>query len=246
MDTLRELRERLGGYRIGAGPDLRGLAEAIAGERVEAVVVGLRGRRGWLIAATDRGLRMARRPRLIGRARDAAWDWSELTEVRSGAQRVDLVFGSERVELQFLGPHDQFARLLDTARRALPGAPEVATEELRELARLKLGRSLAFGFEPTIDALPDRLAPGEHVQRLATARLDFTGLLVVTNRRVLLFVVGMTREGEHFWELDRARISGAQAEDDELRLQLSESAVTLAGVQPPERAAELAAVLWRG
>jgi hypothetical protein len=246
VDTLCELRERLGGYRIGAGRELRWLADAIAGERVEAVLVGLRGRRGWVIAATDRGLRMARRPRLLGRPRDAAWDWSELTEVRSGVQRVDLVFGPERVELRFLGPHDEFARLLDTARRALPDAPETATEELRELAQLKLGRALAFGFEPAIDALPDRLGPGEYVQRLAVARLDFTGLLVVTNRRVLLFAVGMTREGEHLWELDRARLSGAQAEGDDLRLQLSESAVTLAAVQPPERAAELAAALWRG
>jgi hypothetical protein len=246
VDALRELRERLGGYRIGAGPDLRALAETIAGERVEAAVVGLRGRRSWVIAATDRGLRMARRPRLLGSARDAAWDWSELTGVHSGAQRVDLVFGPERVELRFLSPHEQFARLLDTARRALPGAADTAIGELRELAQLKLGRSLAFGFEATIDALPDRLGSGEHVQRLATARLDFTGLLVVTNRRVLLFVVGLTREGERLWDLDRARISGARAEGDELHLQLSESAVTLTGVQPPERAAELAAVLWRG
>lgn len=208
---------------------------------------GVWRRRAWIIAATDRGLHFSRRPRVFGRDRSASWSWSELRQVRAGAQRVDLAFGDQTVELQLVAPHSEFVRLVDAARQAASDSrAETRTEDLRELAKRKLGRTLAFGFEASIDSLPDRLLDGERVERVAVARLDFVGLLAVTDRRVILFEVGLRRAKERLWEVDRDQILGAQAVEDGLRLELRSGAVTLTDVLPEERRDELAAALWRG
>ena len=160
------------------------------------MVFALWNKQGWIVAATDGGLRLARRPRL-GRARDVKAAWSDLTDVRAGSQRVDLGFGRLEVRLSFVQPHDEFVRLVEAARRRVPGgAGDVTVAELRELARRKLGRMLAFAHESAIEALPDRLEPDERVERLATATVGFKGLLAVTNRRVLLFEPGFRAAGE--------------------------------------------------
>ena len=244
-DRRRELSERLGPVRFaGAGRELRALADAVGDEEIAAVVYGVWNRRGWISAATERGLYLSREPRLFGRKRNLSWSWSDLREIRTGAARVDLVFGDEAVELQFLGPHSQFVQLVDTARRAVSDAPpEEETEDFRELAKSKLGRTLAFGFEAAIDSLPDRLLDDERVEHVAAARLDFNGLLVVTDRRVILFDVGLRRVKERLWEVDREQILAADAVEDGFRLVLPTGAVTLTEVWPPERRAELAAAL---
>ncbi|HEY8494920.1 MAG TPA: hypothetical protein VIN04_13595, partial [Myxococcota bacterium] len=187
MTRREELRERLGLYAALSARELDALAAATAGEPLAAAVYGVWRWRSWIAAATDRALYLSRRPRLLGRDEDHAFPWKDLVRARAGGTlSADLDFGCERIELRFMGPHDQYVALLDAARA--PG--EVTTEEIRELARRKLGSRLAFGFEASIDAVRDRLAADERVERLAVATAAFTGLLVVTDRRVLLLDVG--------------------------------------------------------
>ena len=109
---------------------------------------------------------------------------------------VTFEFASETVELKLMS-HDEFVALLEVAR----GPVETSSSDLRELARIKLGKTLAFGYEATIDALPDRLEPDERVERVAIGTAEFTGMLVVTDRRVLLVDRGL--RAERFWEAPR-------------------------------------------
>ena len=239
MTRREELRARLGFYALMSGRELDALAAATAGESLAAVVYTVRDWRGWIAAATDGGLYLSRRPRVFGRGGDESWRWDELVSMRSGGTlSVDLDFGAERVELRFMGPHDEYVALLEAAR----GPGEVTTEEIRELARTKLGSRLAFGYEATIDGLRDRLAPDERVDRLAVATAEFTGLLVVTDRRLLLLDVGV--RSRRAWEAPRAEIRGLElVEPDGLRLTFDSEAVTFTAVTPADRRDELAAVL---
>jgi hypothetical protein len=234
-----ELQQRLGFYAVMSSRELDALATATAGEELVAVVYAVWRWRGWIGAATDGGLHLSRHPRVFGRAQDRMFRWSDLVEVRSGGTlSVDLTFGTERVELRFMGPHDEYVALLDVAR----GPGEVTTEEIRELARRKLGSRLAFGYEATIDGLRDRLAPDERVERLAVATAEFTGLLVVTDRRVLLLDVGV--RGRRDWEAPRDEIRALElVEPSGLRLRLGSAEVTFTDVTPSGRRDELAAVL---
>ena len=137
-----------------------------------------------------------------------------------------------------MGPHDQFVALLEAAR----GPGEVTTEEVRALARAKLGSRLAFGYEATIDGLRDVLDADERVERLAVATLDFTGLLVVTDQRVLLLDIGVRNRRR--WETPREAIQRLDlVEPYGLRLTLADEVVTLTDVTPSDRRDELAAVL---
>ena len=249
VDDLRaELKDRLGVLATMSGPELEALAEAAVGEEILATAYAMRSRRGFLLTATDWGLRMSRRPKVFGRKRFEAWPWAEISDVRATAQSLDLTFGDEVVELRLVGPHDEFVRLVEAARRLGLGRderPEV--EELRSLARTKLGRFHAFGHESTIDAQPDRLLDGERVERLAIASLDFDGgLLVITDRRVILTTTGLRRSSDRWWEIDRSAIRGARADGSDLELDTEDETVTLRGIVPPDRLAELQAVLWRG
>ena len=237
------LKQRLGRLASATRREVRALAPLVEGEEIQAVVFALWNKQGWIVAATDGGLRLARRPRL-GRARDVKAAWSDLTDVRAGSQRVDLGFGRLEVRLSFVQPHDEFVHLVEAARRRVPGgAGDVTVAELRELARRKLGRMLAFAHESAIEALPDRLEPDERVERLATATVGFKGLLAVTNRRVLLFEPGFRAAGERLWTAERREITGAEPAGDGLRLELSSGTVVLEDVLPLERRDELLAVL---
>ena len=246
-DRRRELEERLGRWRTAAGRELEALTEATEGEEVRAAVYGALRRRGWIIVATDRGIHLSRRPRVFGRDRYEFWPWSELRGVTARPTRVDLEFEDRAVELKTLAPHSEYVRFVDAARDGASGSgAETRSEELREMANRKLGKVLAFGLEGSIDALPDRLLDGERVERVASAKLDFDGLLAVTNQRVVLYDVGLRRAGERLWEIDRDEVLGAVATDDGLRLELASGPVTFTGVLPDERREELAAALWRG
>ncbi len=239
MTRREELRARLGFYALMSRRELDALGAATAGESLAAVVYAVRDWKGWIAAATDSGLYLSRRPRVFGRRRDESWRWDELVSMRSGGTlSVDLDFGAERVELRFIGPHDEYVALLEAAR----GPGEVTTEEIRELARIKLGSRLAFGYEATIDGLRDRLAPDERVERLAVATAEFTGLLVVTDRRLLLLDVGV--RSHRAWEAPRAEIRQLElVEPYGLRLMFGYEAVTFTDVTPSDRRDELAAVL---
>jgi hypothetical protein len=221
-----------------SGPELKHLARATQDETLVAAFYGMWRWKGWIGAATDRGLYLVRRPKVLGRRRAESWGWTELLSVRAKTQAVDLDFSGELVELRFIAPHDEFVALLEVAR----GPLETSASELRELARSKLGKTLAFGYEATIDGLPDRLAAGETVERLAVCTADFTGLLVVTRERLLLVSVGM--RGERLWETPRSAISGLALEGElGLRLSLPGGEVVFRDVLPAGRRDELAAVL---
>ena len=157
--------------------------------------------------------------------------------MRTGATlSVTFAFGSEQVDLKLLS-HEEFVALLEVAR----GPLETSSSELRELARVKLGKTLAFGYEATIDALPDRLEPDERVERLAIGTAEFTGMLVVTDRRLLLVDRGL--RAERFWETPRAAIRGLALTDGGFRLALDSGEVDFREVLPLDRRDELAAVL---
>jgi hypothetical protein len=66
------LRRRLGRNAIGAWRDVRAVAQLSAGEELRAVVISMWRRRGWVVVASDAGLRLARRPRLLGRGESAS------------------------------------------------------------------------------------------------------------------------------------------------------------------------------
>ena len=196
-----------------------------------------------MVVATDAGLRLARRP-WLGRGRAWRFDWRDLSAVRSGPSRVLLTFGDREVSLAAAGPQHEFVRLLETARAHVEGPEKPSVEEIRELARKKLGRLMTFGFEAAIEGLPDRLEPGERVERLAGAKHGFSGLLALTDRRLLLLDVTLRRADERLWAVPRAGIRAAEPIGGGLRLLLSEQEdVTLTEFLPPERRDEFAAVL---
>lgn len=247
MDDLvsaQSVKARLGRYATGGGRDVRAVAELAAGERLEAAVIAMWKRRGWIAIATDAGLRVARRPWFLGRPESHALAWADLTDVRSGAQRVVLTFGGDEIDLATTGPRDEFLRLIETARRHLGGEGRPSVDELRELARRKLGRFMTFGFEAAIDGLPDRLEAGEQVERLATATHGFQGLLVLTDRRLLLLDVGLRRSAERLWAVPRADVEDAEPTDTGLLLRLAGGEpVEITEWLPAERRDEFAAVL---
>ena len=246
-DVSRELlKQRLGRYALGASRDVEAVAELAVGENIAAVAIAVWQRRGWVVVATDAGLRLARRPRLFGRARRVTFEWDELSAVSSGPQRVALTFGDTEVSLVASGPHDEFVRLIEAARGRLGAGEKPSVEDLRALAKLKLGRVLAFGFEASIDGLPDRLDAGERVERLAGATGEFAGLLVLTDRRLLLLDVTLRRANERLWDLDRSAIRSAERVAEGLRLIQRDDETTLTDFVPPERRDEFAAVLTAG
>lgn len=122
----------------------------------------------------------------------------------------------------------------------LPGhVPGTCAEDVRALARAALGRWRTLELDAAIVALPERLDDGEEVEQVASAVLGFNGLLVLTDRRVLLFA-RPPRDGGQEWSVHRLWIRAAEAVDDELRLDCGVERVTLQQVQPVEARAGLA------
>ena len=233
-----ELHDRLDRYsRFGSGPELDRLAsetegqELVAAFAVRLALEGL-GRRG------DRRRPVPGTQPEAARAQPVPVLALGGPDVRAhgATMSVSLAFASEEVELKLLS-HDEFVALLEVAR----GPLETSASELRELARVKLGKTLAFGYEATIDALPDRLEPDERVERLAIGTLEFTGMLVVTDRRLLLVDRGL--RAERFWEAPRTAIRGLSLTEAGFRLALDSGEVDFREVLPLDRRDELAAVL---
>ena len=242
--TEAEVKKRLGMLATGAKRDIRAVVEISAGEELEAVAVALRGRHGWVVAATDRGIRLARRPIVLGSGEQDAFDWGQLSGTRSGVQAIDLDFGAQTVKLSTMGPLEEFEAFVQSVRRRVRGPDEeTQLESLRALARLKLGRLHAKGHQFEVDALTDRLEPGEEVQRLAAATTDFDGLLVLTDRRLLLLRVGLRRGSERLWSVQRADIEAVEAEDDGLLLTTAGNSTLLTKFLPAERREEFHMVL---
>lgn len=243
-----EIRRRLGAYGVGSVRNIRLLVRSVADEPVEAAVVAMESRRGWIVAATDPRLHLARRPWILGRKATRTYEWSLLRDVRTNAAGIELDFGGEGVTLLAAGPHDEAVALAECARRRLRRVDHrggSSVQEIRELALRKLGRLAAFGQEANIDGLPDRLLPGERVERLAVAKAEFDGLLVLTDQRLLLLEVGLRRADERLWAVDRADILDARIEGGGITVRSSESQVAVVNFQPIERRDEFASVLGR-
>lgn len=242
MATTREneIRARLGRLSFGGGRDIRGVAALIGDEEVRAAVIVWWRRRGWVAVATDEGLRLSWRSAILGRPADARFDWSELDQIRADGFASRLQFGDRR--LTMLGPPPEEARLVDTARRA-KGADVASAVELRELARRKLGRFLAATHDPDLMMLPERLAPEERVERLAIAELHFAGLLVLTDRRLILMAAGADDDG--WWQVPRTDIALAEPVGDDLRIVVAGREVVLRKLLPADRLAEFAVAVPR-
>ena len=140
-DVGDEVRDRLGVYRVGERRAIAAVVELLAEEHLEAVGAGMWEWRGWVVVATDGGLRLVRRPRGFGRARDERFDWADLTAVRSRTAGTGLTFtfGDREIAISALGPPGEFARVLDAARGRLARKTAGATvEQIRSLAQREL------------------------------------------------------------------------------------------------------------
>lgn len=251
LTTSEQLRERLRIYRWGQKRPIKALAKRFAHEPLDAVVGGMWRGRGWLAAASPAGVELIRRPWIFGRARDVHFPWAELTAVDTGGSGMSLrlTFGGRELKLSALGPPDEYARFVDIARSHLTGEEvETAAEDVRAMAREALGRWRTFEVDAAIVVLPERLEEGEEVETVAYAVLDFIGLLVITDRRLLL--LGRTlRQEPREWSVHRSWIRAVEVVDDGLRLDLGVETVQLSQVQPEDEREALAERLrppWAG
>ena len=92
-------------------------------------------------------------------------------------------------------------------------------------------------------ALKQIASTNEWAQALAGATLEFEGLLVVTDRRLLLLNAPFRRVNQRLWSIPRSSILRAEPVDEGLRLVLVDGEVTLTDFLPPDRRDELVAVL---
>jgi hypothetical protein len=239
-DLQAAAQEHMGALRLGARRELRLLGEQLGeAEEVRAMGLATYERRSTLVAATDRGVHLVRRPRL-GRRVARLLPWEALESVDATPSLLALTFAGEIVELRFVVPYVAFRRLADVTRRQLGDGP--SRDALDALARRKLGRTLTYAHRNELDLLADRLEDGEEPQRLASARLEFEGLLVVTDRRVLLVKAALRRGRERLWSVARADVRGAEPTETGLRLHLADEPVELRDVAPADRREELLAV----
>lgn len=249
MTTSSDLRERLRIYRWGQRRPIDVLAKRFAQEPIDAIVGGMWRGRSWLVAASPAGLELVKRPYVFGRARDLHFAWADLTAVETGSSgmSLELRFGARELKLSALGPPAEYARLVDTARRHLSGeaAPDVAAEDVRAMARAALGRWKTFEVDASIVALPEQLEDGETVEAVAYAVREFIGLLVITDRRVLL-LGRPPRQELQTWSVHRSWIRDAKVVDDGLWLDLGVEAAQFTQVEPEEQRHALAERLRHG
>jgi hypothetical protein len=228
-DAAAEIGQRLGRYRINSSREIKVLAERVGAQPIEVAGAAARNHRGWVVVATETDLWLARNPKLFGRAREDRFRWAELTAVEAGNQRATLTFGAEELGLAVL-PMREHARLLDLARRRLGSA--VSVQALRDRLEADLGRMARVELALVLERVPDRLEPGEHVELVGRAKLGFDGLLLVTDRRVLLLDSRLRNPRE--WSCARADVRAVRpAGEDGVELDVSGELCVLRAIGPP-------------
>ena len=122
MSRRDELHDRLDRYsRFGSGPELDRLASETEGQELVAAFACVWRWKGWVGAATDAGLYLARNPKLLGRSQFRSWRWADLKSVRTGAtMSVSLAFASEEVELKLLSTTSSWRCWRSRAGRSRP------------------------------------------------------------------------------------------------------------------------------
>ena len=192
----RTAREALGRMSVVGVREWGLLARLLRdGEEIEAMVLsrrkgaGLVGSQRVVVATPDR-LLLVEKGFVSGRERIEQYRWDEVLGVRvHPPARLELSLREGQVTLTFVQPPRALGAVADVIRRHLdPGATEgVTTGELLDLTRRKLGRMLAFGAEENVLVLAQELEPSESVLELAWVADKPSGLLALTDRR-LVFV----------------------------------------------------------
>lgn len=113
--------------------------------------------------------------------------WSEIRGIQAiPPSRLTFELSDGPLELTLVQPPSQLGAVADAVRARLRGvAPEHDTAELREIARRKLGRTIASGLTSHVIALAGLLDAQERVLDLAFVTGKPDGLLTVTTERVV-------------------------------------------------------------
>ena len=220
------------------------MLEAAVGpaEHVATLAIGMLGRRGQLVAATEDRLLLLWKGRLTRRERINEFSWGTLTAVDAHALAITFHF-NRPVKLTGITPARGYDALLAMAHARLQ-RDAADPSDLRELAERKLGGRLAvLGWDNELRMLPNLIQAGETVQRLAIATAGFEGLLALTDRRLVLLRGALRAGNEQVLEVARADVRRVTQTDTGLRLELAHGEVELEGVTPPARRDELFAVL---
>ena len=136
---------------------------------------------------------------------------------------------------------DTIVRLAGGEECVVPDEPE-SSAAVDELADAQIDRHWEVLEE--LDVLPSTLEPGEVPKSMARgARGGKSGLLVLTDRRLIFLSKKPT--GEEFVELPLAQLSGAEASSSllgntKLRVAFEGDRVEFKGIEPKERAGEIA------
>jgi hypothetical protein len=124
-------------------------------------------------------------------------------------------------------------------------ALHVSFDELRELARRRLGRALTFGVTPHVVVLADVLAAGEVVLDIAWIGEGRGGLLVATPPRILEISTGGT-DAELGRQLDLERVLQAELDEDRtLVVRHDDGALRWTGLVPAQRGVGLLEIVQR-
>ena len=212
-------------------------------EEIEAIVLsrrrgaGVVGSQRIVVATPDR-LLLVEKGLVSGRERIEQHRWDEVLGVRvHPPSRLDLSLSSGPVTLTFVYPPRALGAVADAIRRHVdPAAAEaMTTGELLDLSRRKLGRLLALGAEDNALALAAELDPSESVLELAWVSQKPSGLLALTDRRLVFVPTAGIRTGPSLSVPDAEIGDIAYGED----LELTAGGHTWRGVIPQDRAEAL-------
>ncbi len=168
--VTRIAREKMGALSRGATGEFGMLARLLRpDEAIEAIAVGKLRDAGWfgatrLVVATPERLLLVSKAMITRREQVREIPLAHVRSARAAPPGLlELELDEELLRLSWMGPPAQLAALAAAAR----GTP-ARFEELRDLARRKLGDVLSFAVEGSLLALGEELGPDEAVVDLAS------------------------------------------------------------------------------